>query len=43
MKYNLPDRVFRELSALAVNIQLQKSFCSVPVQEEQIPKEVILT
>ncbi len=41
MKYNLPDRILRELSFLRRSILSQKLYCLVPVHEAQIQKEVI--
>ena len=41
MKYNLPDRVFRELSSFAQAHSVKKSYCLVRGQEGRIQKEVI--
>ena len=41
MKYNLPERVIRDISTFAKNIQLRKLSYLALVQEEQIRREVI--
>ena len=41
MKYNLPDRIVRELCSFAKKIPLKKSFCLVPAHEERIQNEAI--
>ena len=41
MKYNLPDRILRELSFFAKKYSVTKLYCLVPVHEAQIQKEVI--
>ena len=41
MKYNLPDRILRELSFLAKKYSVTKIILFVPVHEAQIQKEVI--
>ena len=42
MRYNLPDRVLRELFSFARNIPFQKLYCLVLVHEALIQKEAIL-
>ena len=43
MKYNIPDRVLRDIFRIAEKNGIKKSYCSGRGQEVRTGKEVILT